>query len=134
MPHIYSTLANDQQYQNWHPPVPGHDSHQPGQFVVIKGGTGVANDRLITPLGVHTEVDDAQLAHLEANAVFKLHRDNGFIRVEKKKFDPEKVAASMALNDKSAPATPADASPEGRIGREASILGTEAVATLKDAN
>lgn len=133
MPHIYSTLANDQQYQVWHKPE-GHETHQPGAFVVINGGTGVANDRLITPLGVHTEVTDEQLAVLEANHTFLLHRENGFIKVEKKKQDPEKVAADMSLADPSAPVTPADVDPGGRVARQAAIAGAEAVGNLKDAN
>lgn len=60
--YVYSTLANDQSYTNWIPgggnmPVESHS-------VFIKGGTGVANDRLITPLGVMTEVTDHDIDEL----------------------------------------------------------------------
>jgi hypothetical protein len=105
MNHVFSTLANDQLYQNW-VPGPG-DMPNKARGVLIKGGTGVANDRLITPLGVATEVSDADLQELENNPVFRQHRESGFIVVRPKKADPEKVAADMNMKDKSAPITPA---------------------------
>ena len=106
MPNIYSTLACDQNYTNYE--SGGGDVPVARPAVFIAGGTGVANDRFITPLGVHTEVSDAQLEELERNFVFQMHKKNGFIRVEKKKSDPEKVAADMNLKDPSAPKTSAD--------------------------
>lgn len=106
MPHIFSTLANDQLYANW---VPGPaDTPIRGASILIRGGTGVANDRLITPLGVATQVTDTELAELEKNTVFLEHRRDGFIRVQTKRADPEKVASDMNLKDRSAPLTPAD--------------------------
>ena len=105
MNHVFSTLANDQLYTNW---IPGHDLPIKGPSVLIKGGTGVANDRLVTPLGVVTPVSDEQLAELNKNEGFKQHLKEGFIRVQAKRADPEKVAADMNLKDRSAPLTPAD--------------------------
>lgn len=112
--YIFSTLANDQTYQNWQSGEGGVP--QPAHKVFVKGGAGVANDRLVTPLGVATEVSDLDLAELEKNSVFVLHRKNGFITIRSKSADPEKVAADMNRADKSAPLTPAnvlDHAPEG---------------------
>jgi hypothetical protein len=104
--YVFSTLANDQLYQNWN--HAGNDVPSKGHAVLIKGGTGVANQRLITPLGIMTEIDDADLEELEKNQGFKDHKDKGFITVQKKKADTEKVAADMNLKDESAPLTDAD--------------------------
>ena len=105
MNHVFSTLANDQLYTNW---MPGPDIPVKGASVLIKGGTGVANDRLITPLGVATEVTDSELAELQKNPVFLQHQKDSFVVVRQKKADPEKVAADMNRKDKSAPLTPSD--------------------------
>ena len=88
--YVFSTLANDQLYQNWE--QGGGDVPIKGHGVFIKGGTGVANDRLITPIGVATEVSDFDLSELEKNVVFGKHRDAGFIVVRAKSADVEKVA------------------------------------------
>lgn len=104
--YVFSTLANDQKYQNWL--IGGNDIPAKGHAVLIKGGTGVANQRLITPLGVMTEIDDTDLEELEKNQVFIQHKSKGFITVQKKKADAEKVAADMNLKDESAPLTDSD--------------------------
>lgn len=112
--YIFSTLANDQTYQNW---VAGDGGiPQPTHKVFIKGGAGVANDRLVTPFGVATEVNDEDMAELSKNHVFNQHLKGGFITVRAKQADVEKVAADMNRADKSAPLTPAnvlDHAPEG---------------------
>lgn len=104
--YVYSTLANDQRYTEWHDS--GNDLPIEGRGVFIKGGTGVANDRLITPIGVMTEIDESELAILEKCPIFNMHRKNGFVTVEKSKVDAEKVAADLSLEDASAPMTPSD--------------------------
>ena len=70
--YVFSTLANDQNYTNWlkgggDVPIKGHN-------VIIKGGTGVANNRLITPLGVATEVTEFDLEELNKNSCFLEHQ------------------------------------------------------------
>lgn len=120
MAHVFSTLATDVTYVEWKDS--GNDLKMRGREVTIKGGTGVANDRFVTPLGIATEVDDADLAVLENDSVFKMHKANGFVRIEKKSADPEKVAADMKLNDPSSPLTPS--SPE---------LSNERAAKVKEA-
>lgn len=105
--YVFSTIANDQKYQNYSLGAEGQ-MPIPTSFVYIKGGAGVANDRLVTPLGVVTEISDDDLVELEKNGIFRLHRDAGFLIVRPRSADPEKVAGDMADNDKSAPLTPAD--------------------------
>jgi len=104
--YVFSTLANDQNYTNWI--AGGADVPIKGHSVLIKGGTGVANDRLITPLGVSTEVTDYDLEELQKNPSFKAHEKEGFVTVKAKKVEAEKVAADMNLKDESAPLTDAD--------------------------
>lgn len=103
--YIFSTLANDQMYQDW--TKGGGDIPVKGRGVLIKGGAGVANRNLITPLGVATEVSDEELQLLEANEVFQTHKKLGFVVVRQKSADPEKVAADMNRADRSAPLTEA---------------------------
>ena len=108
--YVFSTLANDQLYTNWMPG--GSDMPVKGHSVLIKGGTGVANDRLITPLGISTEITDYDLEELQKNPSFKSHEKEGFIVVKAKKAEAEKVAADMNLKDESAPLTESDYSAE----------------------
>lgn len=104
--YVFSTLATDMNYTNHE--AGGADLPMALPPVFIKGGAGVANDRLVTPRGVVTEVTEEELAYLEANQVFQLHKDNGYILVEKSNADPEKVAANMTGRDNSAPVVPQD--------------------------
>jgi len=104
--HVFSTLANDQRYVNYASNPEGIPT--PTSDILIKGGAGVANDRLITPQGVHTEVTEEALAELEKNPVFAVHKRNGFITVQSRRADPDKVATDMNAKDKSRPFTPAD--------------------------
>jgi len=104
--YVFSTLTNDQSYTSW--VKGGGDIPVKGHTVVIKGGTGVANERLITPLGVATEVSELDLQELRKNPSFLDHEKNGFIVVRPKKDETEKVASDMNLKDESAPLTEAD--------------------------
>lgn len=104
--YVFSTLANDQNYTNWH--KGGADLPVKGHSVLIKGGTGVANDRLITPIGVSTEISEHDLEELQRNPQFKQHQENGFLVVKSKNADVEKIASDMNLDDESAPLTDAD--------------------------
>lgn len=104
--HVFSTLANDQLYTSY---VSSPDGVPvPTSEILIRGGAGIANDRLITPQGVHTEVTEEALAELEKNPVFNLHKKNGFISVQSRRADADKVATDMNARDKSKPLTPAD--------------------------
>lgn len=104
--HVFSTLATDQIYANHEVNPDGIPI--PTSQILIKGGAGVANDRLITPLGVATEIPEGHMVELEKNPVFQMHKKNGYITVRDRKADPEKVATGMNAKDPSKPLTPAD--------------------------
>lgn len=126
--YVYSTLSSDVDYTN----------HQPGGGdmpielppVRIKGGAGVANDRLVTPRGVVTSVTEAEVEYLRANEVFKMHEKNGFVVISDYKDDPDNVAADMTGRDVSAPVVPQD-----KVGGDATaVVGGEAVDPDKQPN
>ncbi|MCL2887518.1 MAG: hypothetical protein FWF20_12255 [Betaproteobacteria bacterium] len=104
--YVYSTLANDQKYIDWQ--KGGADVHIPAHAVLVKGGSGVMNKRIVTPLGIATEISEEEAAFLERNPLFKMHAQKGFVRIERRKADPEKVAADMSRADPAGPKTPAD--------------------------
>jgi len=106
MPTVFSTLATDVSYNVW--VKGGADLPQRARSIVIKGGTGVANKHILTPLGVATQVSDEDALILGDNPVFKKHAENGFVMIQKKAAEPEKVAANMNTKDPSAPKTPSD--------------------------
>lgn len=104
--YVFSTLACDQVYQNYALSEGGVNT--PTGRVLIRGGSGIANDRLITPEGVMTVVTEEEMAILEANHGFNTHKKGGFIVVQERQADADKVAADMARNDESKPLTPGD--------------------------
>lgn len=106
--YVFSTLSTDMLYVDWK--ATPNDLKVRDKEVLIKGGTGVANERIITPLGVATEIDGENLAWLEKNPLFKQHKEAGFIVVQDKPADPEKVASDMKIGDGSSPLN--DQSPE----------------------
>jgi len=104
--YVYSTLSCDNIY---------HRTLQGGADlpvfegdVLIKGGAGVANDRLITPRGIVTTITEEQLEVCRADPVFVMHEKNGFIQVGENLVDAEVAAADMTGRDQSAPLVPAD--------------------------
>ncbi len=106
MQYVYSTLTSDTKYRVWI--ESSNDLPTFEHFILIKGGTGLANKDLITPYGVVTEVSDQDLALLEADETFQRHVEGGFIHVDRIKSDPEKIAADMAARDGSSPLVPQD--------------------------
>ena len=120
---VFSTLASDVAYTNH--AQGGADLPIDLPPVLIKGGAGVANDRIITPRGVATEVTEEHVEYLRANQVFQLHEKNGFVMVSESYADPDTVAADMTGRDNSAPLVPQD-----NVAADAeTIVGGEAVAT-----
>jgi len=110
---VYTTLSGSVDYVNHKGgandlPLPVMVDGRPG--VLIQGGHGVVKRgrNLITPLGVSTEVTDAQLTYLQENPIFQLHEKNKFITVLQRDVSPEKVAADLEPKDASAPLTPSD--------------------------
>lgn len=106
--YVFSTLASDVKYTEWKKGADAGTLAIEGRSILIRGGTGVMNDRLVTPLGICTEVDDEDLKLLEDMHLFQMHKENGHIVVQSKKADPEAVAADMNLADPGAPMTPSD--------------------------
>lgn len=101
--YVYSTLTSDQRYTNWRKGA--NDLSEEIGSVFVKGGAGVANDRLITPRGVVTAITEDDLKLLEQNDDFKLHKQNGFVEVSKTLTDADEVAAEMGGFDLSTPLT-----------------------------
>lgn len=121
--HVYSTLTCDNIY---------HRTKQGGADlpvfegdVLIKGGAGIANDRLITPRGVVTTITEEQLEICRADPVFVAHEKNGFIQVGERLIDVEKAVADMEGRDKSAPIVPAD------LPADAQPMGSDESADLR---
>lgn len=109
MPFVYSTLTNDNVYNDYTTDGEGNKFHpRLIKSILIKGGANRADKKLVTPFGVVTNVSDEDLAILEKNEVFQTHVKNGYIKVQKSKADPEVVAADMQGRDESAPLVDAD--------------------------
>lgn len=120
--YVYSTLSSDMNYTNH--AQGGADIPQALPPVYVKGGAGVANDRLITPRGVATEITEEQAEYLRANPLFQLHEKNGYVQISADAVDADKAAADMTGRDQSAPIVPqdlpADQQPTGEgVGGEA---------------
>ena len=105
MPHVYSTMSNDNIYPTWIKgtgarPAVGEDR------VLIAGKANVINDRtLVTPRGAVTTVTVEQLELLMKNKHFVAHMERGFITVDAKSRNAEdaaEVAKDMTAKDASA--------------------------------
>lgn len=106
MPYVYSTASNDTTFTRFE--AHGNDMPKIVKRVLIKGGTNVATKRLITPLGVRTEVSNDDLAFLHTRQNFLRMVKAGFMKVDESKLDPEVPAADMNTRDDSAPRVPQD--------------------------
>lgn len=93
--YVYCTLANHQRY------VERDASHNVVASVFIAGRANVPDKHMLTPRGVSTEVTDEELAVLRKNKVFKLHEENGYVTVDSRKADANKVSDSMNGSDPS---------------------------------
>jgi hypothetical protein len=108
--HVYSKLANNQNYTIYKEQAvgEGNEFKQVQAQILIRGGAGLADKNLVTPLGIHTEVTEEEAAALQQNHVFKLHHRNGHISMQARNTDVEKVVGDMGdQTDPSAPITPA---------------------------
>jgi hypothetical protein len=112
--YVVSTLATNMGYTHYEQGVDKGALPREIKTIYIKGGASVAQGArnsvaLWTPVGYHTEVSDEDLALLEQNATFKLHKQNGYVRVDKKNSDIEKAVADMnRVDGESSPKTEAD--------------------------
>lgn len=108
MNYVYSTMSAGVTYQTFAPNV-GEGIAVVEKSITINGGANVVDKKhVITPKGVVTEVSDADLEILESIWLFKKHKENGFIQVEKKSVSVEKIVADMEERDKSSPVRPED--------------------------
>lgn len=114
--YVYSTLSCDQNYTNH--VTGGADIPVALPPVFIAGGAGVANDRLITPRGVATEITESQAEYLRANPMFQLHEKNGYVQISTDNVHPDKAAADMTGRDQSAPIVPQDLPPDSQPAGE----------------
>lgn len=105
--YVYSTASNDSIFVRYGRVASGKPA-QAEAHVLIRGKANVALGRaeFVTKLGVRTEVSDEELEILNNSSNFCKMVDAGFMTVEKRKVDPEKIALSMSRKDKSAPLVP----------------------------
>lgn len=111
--YIYSTLSNSQMYTKYSPAPEGGVSRVE-KTVLINGGANVANKNIITPRGVVTEISEEEYNLIKENTLFKTHVANGYISVEAKKAEVEKVVTNMESRSQDAPLTPEDYEIEGQ--------------------
>lgn len=106
--YVYSTLSNDQAYTQWEVSTDGAPHIATGR-VLIRGKVNVTDKHFHTPKGVVTVITGEQLAKIERSGSFQRHKKAGYIKVERKKADPEAVAkADMTAKDASAQLTKKD--------------------------
>lgn len=109
--YVYSTLAANTAYVFWETTPGGQNTEK--RRITIKGGSGVANKNIITPLGIATRITEEEAKLLEEHKLFKRHQASGYVRIEESESDPEKVITSkgMKTRDVSAPIVPEDYKP-----------------------
>ena len=104
--YIFSTLSCSQHYGEYI--KGGGDLPTRGSQVLVKGGANIADKMLVTPRGVVTTVTDEEFSIIEKDPMFQTHLANGYVSVEKKNADIEKVVVNMTTKDKSAQPAEAD--------------------------
>ena len=109
MPYVYSTATCSTDYAVYKK-TGNRDVAQVERKITIHGGANVATKypNLHTPRGLVTQVSEEDLAILEQDYHFKQHVELGFLSVDKRKIEVEKVIPGMQAKDKSAPRTPDD--------------------------
>lgn len=106
---VYSTLAADVEYQLTKPGA--GDIPQVVGTVLVKGGAGVVPKKGEpdgAPNGIATPITEAQRDLLEANGVFQIHMQNGYVQITSDNPDPERVAVGMNVDNKSRQLNDAD--------------------------
>ncbi len=87
------------------------------KVVTINGNAGIAGKFLETPRGAATLVTDADVAALEENTIFQLHKKNGYVTISDSADagDVDNVVADLTGRDKSAPLVPGDYPEEAAV-------------------
>lgn len=109
MPYVYSTASQSTDFAVY-AETNNRELSSIIRKITINGGANVATKypNLYTPLGMMTQVSDEDLAFLENDYSFKEMVKNGFLTVDKRKVEVEKVITGLKPKDKSAPRTPQD--------------------------
>lgn len=81
MPYITSTMSNSVNYAVYGKSAGGLPIVV--KEITVNGGSNVINKVLVTPQGVVTQVSDSDLELLENHPVFKMHKENGYLKVHK---------------------------------------------------
>jgi hypothetical protein len=105
MHHIYSTLANNNEYIRYTNNGPG-GVNIAERSLVIKGGHGIHKKGIGTAMGVHTTVSDEEFEWLKDDYSFQQHQKNGYIRVQKGQVNTEVAAADMVTRNPKTDACP----------------------------
>jgi len=111
--YVVSTLTADNLYTKW---VNDNGTNNVAHQVLIKGGAGVADPKLVAVLGagtntregVITEVSDEDAAFLATDPGFKFHQERGFVKIISRNANPETVAKSMEKDEGSRPRNEGD--------------------------
>jgi hypothetical protein len=107
--YIYSTCPQDFAFAVYQQLADG--SSHATRHILVKGGGSIpiqAGSGFHTPLGVVTEVSDEDLADLKKDWSFNHYVNQGFMRIDSKKVDVEKVAGDMNIDLPSTPASESD--------------------------
>ncbi len=103
--YVFSTLSAPVAYEGY--VAGGGALPKVHKSVTINGEAGIANKFLHTPRGVATAITEEDGAFLEEQAIFRLHKENGFVMIDYEG-DADSVALDMTGRDASAPLVPED--------------------------
>lgn len=112
MSYVLSTLTAAQDYSFYTKSIDGVQRVE--KVIHINGGANVANKHFVTKDGVMTELTDEDVGLLESHPVFKLHKENGYVKIFKSEKDESRVLLDMEKADASAPLTPATYEKKGK--------------------
>ena len=109
MPYVYSTLSADQAYCLYPTEVDPKGLIEPMETIFIAGKANVMDPKtFLTPKGMCTSIGEEELAVLEQVPAFKRHQEAGYILVERKKGEVDKVVKNMTAKDAGAQLTDDD--------------------------
>lgn len=104
--YVYSTLSAPVRYSFYEKGA--GDMSREASAILIRGGANVADKNFVTPRGVVTTISAEEYAKLKENKLFQTHVDNGYITVEEKQVDIDKIVSDMEGRDQSSPLVPQD--------------------------
>jgi hypothetical protein len=102
--YIASTLSNSVEYVLYEGTEDPKQMPNARASVIIAGGANMADKHFVTPAGVITSVTNEELALLDKNEVFKLHKTNGYLQIMDS--EPKRVEDAAADMNAREPASP----------------------------